>query len=184
MILRIPAFVLAVTAAAFASLGVSNARADFALPLIKERFVLLLPGEAVASEAKGRDVSARIATVGRVFPVHRGYLQERIASQGLDVNDFSASENRVKMVMAALKDAPKDTTVLLEIARLEGREDFVISYVSVFQAERDFARYYPERAIADTIELKSDVKPENPVAWQRSLRVLTEDALKQLRSAK
>ena len=184
MIPRMPTFVAAVIAAVFMSLAFSTARADFALPAIKERFVLLLSGEAVALQTQGRNVSARIAPLDRTFPVHRGYLQERIASQGLDVNDFSASENRVEAVTGALKEAPKCPTRQLEIARHEGEKDFVISYISVFQTEKDYARYYPERAIADTIEITSDVKPENSEAWQKSLRGMTEAAIKQLRSAK
>ncbi len=84
-----------------------------------------------------------------------------MASQGIDTGDFSASER--------LRSAPERTKLLLEMLLIQGGADFLIGYVTIFDAGVEFPRYFPERAVADTIELPQGSKPASGAVWEPSL---------------
>lgn len=158
---------LAVLGTLFFVMGTSWA--DIAMPVVRDRCVLLLPAEDLRYESLKNQRSIHVASLGRTFAIDRLFLQDRIASQGIDVADFSAAEQRISDIekILAQKSAPKK--LLIELVLVRGSTEYVISYLKPFDAEAEYSRYFPVRSVADVIAFNSAESPSSAALWEQAL---------------
>jgi hypothetical protein len=163
-----------------AALLTSVARADYALPVVKERLVVLL--DAAAMRVESGPKVFHVVDRKQSFPIDLFFLQDRIASQGLDVGDFSAANARLRE-LEKVTGGKAAGQVLAEFVLLSKDEKWVVSYLKAFDAVRDFQRYVAAPVRGDRIELKFERAPLDAADFERQLKERSARALRALPGA-
>ncbi|MCP4698765.1 MAG: hypothetical protein GY862_18225 [Gammaproteobacteria bacterium] len=133
-------------------------KADYGLPKIMERLVLLIPLSEI-----GFDEENLIITVDQKkyrFVLDTFWMQDRIFSDGICTGSESDAQSRIHDIRLALTDKP-DSQVLIELVHPEDKSWFIVSYLKLFNPEVEFHRYFPEQEYYDTVELPFDSKPND-----------------------
>jgi hypothetical protein len=136
--------------------AMSSMYSDYALEPVETRFILLLEGRMLRVE--GTPAKLSIRGIAEPFVIDGMFLQDRIASQGIDVGDFDASLKRIEEVKQTIK-AKSGSKILVEIVRTKGTKKHVVSYLKVFDATAEYARYADAAVKQDRIELPVGAKP-------------------------
>lgn len=157
------------------------ARGDYALPPARERLVLLLNLDQIRIDAKRQAIV--IAGSQRRLPIDRFWMQDRIWSDGICVGvrktDPKSAHSRVEEVAKAISQGRR-ASVLLELVRLGGNDHFIVTYLKLFDAAREYARYYPKRQSYDTIEVGLRETPEDSKSFVEELKRVTRASLERL----
>lgn len=157
---RVGFIAIAVLASLLAAL-----RADYELPRVERTVAVLIEAGKVRI-----DPGARALLLGegnRSFPIDVLFLQDRIASAGIDTGDFSASHARMRQ-MAQSTGQGRAGWILAEFVQVSGK--WVVSYLNDFDAARDFQRYFAAPVRGDRIELRLNPPPRDAVEFDRQMR--------------
>lgn len=137
-------------------LSTGHAVADYSLPGVKERLVLLLELKDVKLDKRGLLFS--VDKVEYKFKVDRFWTQDRIWSDGICVgvqdSDAKSSAARIREVQHSLAKK-KESLLLVELVCVTGTTDFIVTYLKLFDPESEYKRYFPKKT-----NRKGDVRSE------------------------
>jgi hypothetical protein len=160
-------------------LASGHAMADYSLPGVKERLVLLLDLKEIKLDKRGLILA--VDNVEHAFTVDRFWMQDRIWSDGICVgvqdSDPKSSASRIREVQLALSKN-KDSLLLVELVCVEETSHFIVTYLKLFNPEEEHKRYFPKRTYYDTIELPFDTKPKDSKSFIEELNQATEKSKK------
>ena len=160
-----------------ACMATSHAMADYSLPGVKERLVLLLDLKTIKLDKRGLVFS--VDKVERKFKVDRFWMQDRIWSDGICVgvqdSDSKSSVSRIREVQLALAKK-QDSLLLVELVCAAETSHFIVTYLKLFDPETEYKRYFPKKTYYDTIKLPFDTKPMDSKRFVKELEKLTERA--------
>lgn len=170
-------------------LAIGHALADYALPEAKERLVLLLELKDVKLD-KHRLVFP-VNKVAHKFKVDEFWMQDRIWSDGICVgvedSDPKSSAARIREVQLAIANK-QETLLLVELVRVAGTNHFVVTYLKLFDPEKEYKRYFPKKELVyysyDTINLPFDSKPKQADGFVDELKKTTLVSLQRLNRPK
>lgn len=156
-------------------------QADYALPVAKERLILLLDGSQVRIDKSHKTLT--LAPSNQRFSIDGFWMQDRIWSDGICVGvratDARSSISRIKGVVAAIARR-RHCSVLVELVRIDGKEDFMVTYLKVFDAASEYSRYFPKRQYYDTVDLSLPAVPKDSTEFARALDGITKKSLARL----
>ncbi len=159
----------------------NHAVAEYALPSVKERLVLLLDLNDVKLDK--RSLVFPIGKAEYIFNVDRFWIQDRIWSDGICVgvqdSDSKSSETRIREVQWALAKKRK-SLLLIELVRVAGTTDFIVTYLKLFDPEVEYKRYFPQKTYYDTIKLPFDSKPGDSKDFVAELQKVTKSSLEKI----
>jgi len=159
------------------TIAAGSARADYSLPGVKERLVLLLNLQDVKLDKRG--LVFAVNKVERKFRVDKFWMQDRIWSDGICVGvrdcDPQSSASRVREVQLALA-GKKDSLLLLELVCVEGTSGFIVTYLKLFDPATEYKRYFPKKTYYDTIKLPFDTRPPDAKGFVEELKKATTKA--------
>lgn len=126
------------------------ASADYSLPDVKERLVLLLDRKDVGLNEHGLALS--VDKIEHEFEVDRFWMQDRIWSDGICVgvqdSDEKSSAARIREVRRAI-EMKEESLILLELVRVAGTTEFIVTYVKLFDPDVEYTRYFPKKTYYD-----------------------------------
>jgi len=158
-------------------LATGHAYADYSLPGIKERLVILLDLKDVRLDKRGLIFS--VDKVERGFKVDRFWMQDRIWSDGICVgiqdSDAKSSATRIREVQLALAKK-KESFLIVELVCVTGTTDFIVTYMKLFDPEVEYKRYFPKKTHYDTIKMPFDVQPKDSKEFVTELKKATKAA--------
>ncbi|MDF3129967.1 hypothetical protein P0Y35_12235 [Kiritimatiellaeota bacterium B1221] len=162
----------------FCSMAICRVMADYSLPDVQERLVLLLDLKDVKLDKHGFVFSADKAE--HRFTVDRFWMQDRIWSDGIcsgiQESDPKSSASRIREVQLALAQK-KDSLLLVELVRVAETSHFFVTYLKLFDPEKEYKRYFSGKTVPDTIRLPlSDTKPKDAKGFVEELNKTTEES--------
>jgi hypothetical protein len=154
---------------------------DYLPPIADESLVMML-------ELKDCDVSDDAITI------HRGekeytinydsfWMQHLIYSDGICISLQDDDPRSVSGRISEIQDAKNerlDGKLLVQLVRDERNPWCGVSYLKLFDAESEYARYFPKKEFYDTIELPFTVRPRSPERFTELLEQTTEVSLSKL----
>lgn len=154
--------------------AIDRAAADYSLPVVKERLVLLVDLRDV-----NLDKRVLVFSVDKVqykFEVNSFWMQHHIWSDGLCVliqdSDSKSSATRIREVQLAIAKQ-KESLLLVELVCVTGTRDFTVTYLKLFDPKTEYERYFPKKLYYDTITLPFDSKPKDKDDFVAELRKAT-----------
>ncbi len=169
----------------FAILFTGAVLADYALPPVQERWVLLLDIQTVQLEKQVLTFSEEGTTYR--FSIDPFWMQDRIWSTGICVGvhdtDSKSAAFRVKEVRKATSQKQKKF-LLVELVRVTDQPDVIVTYLKLFDPEVEFKRYYPKRVYDDTIAFPFKGTPKNGEELTALLAKASETSLARLNELK
>ena len=122
-------------------LAASSVSADYSLPLVKERLVLLLDLNDVKMDE--HNLVLILDNNEHIFTVDRFWMQDRIWSDGICVgvqdSDPKSSASRIREVQLALAQE-KDSLLLIELVCVADASHFIVTYLKIFDPEAEYQR--------------------------------------------
>lgn len=165
-------------------LAASSVSADYSLPPVKERLVLLLDLNDVKLDE--HDLVLILDKSAHTFTVDRFWMQDRIWSDGICVgvqdSDPKSSASRIREVQLALA-TEKDSLLLVELVCVEDTNHFIVTYLKQFDPAMEYNRYFPKQTFYDTIKMPFVARPEDSESFVNELREITkksEEKIKKL----
>ena len=70
---------------------------------------------------------------------------------------------------------------VVELVRPVGADEFIASYLKLFEPEIEYTRYFPKQEYYDTIKLPFDAKPVDSDEFLALLKQATEAAVERLK---
>ncbi len=170
---------------AFAILFTGAVLADYALPPIQERWVLLLDVQAIEIEKHVLTISEEGST--HRFSIDPFWMQDRIWSTGIcvgvDDSDSKSAVFRIKEVQKIISQKPKKQ-LLVELVRITDQPDVIVTYLKLFDPEVAYKRYYPKRVHEDSIAFPFQDTPKNEEELTALLAKASETTLARLNELK
>lgn len=158
-----------------------SARADYALPAAKERLILLLKVDQIRIDDRHRTLA--FADLKRHFSIDRFWMQDRIWSDGICVGvkdtDPRSAPSRIREVAGAIS-RKHPGWVLVELVRVEGSEEFMVTYLKLFDPGREYSRYFPKRQFYDTVKISLPAAPKDSKKFVEALERMTKRSLERL----
>ena len=158
-----------------------SAQADYALPATKERLILLLKVDQIRID-KNHETLA-FANLKHRVSINRFWMQDRIWSDGICVGvrdtEPRSALSRIKEVAGAISRKHRGS-VLLELVRIHGSDDFMVAYLKLFDPASEYSRYFPKRQFYDTVDLSLPGAPKDSKKFVEALEGITRKSLERL----